>query len=257
MPLHLDLITDNKPSDMLAGILQKDFYEADSAVVNKDKTYFTGSKSFVDKNGKDIIGKAVISGAQRTDHNEVIDVDIVLKNNNAVEVEFCEKYDESSETTEVYEVECDDVRFEVETVNRIAIEGEILNTKQKVYLSAFPFKVSLFNNIDEFNEWAGVKKPIQVGDTDIKVSGFSETFMGCGTGLGQEVPCTNMIGKIENIREIKTIIGGMKTEFIIAYVRTAVGVIPTCIKSNTFKKNELQVGKLMVAFAYMKADFVA
>lgn len=61
------------------------------------------------------------------------------------------------EANEYYDVITTDdgLHFQIETANRYSIKGEVEGTTREVYLSAFPFMLDIYDNIEVFNEkWA-------------------------------------------------------------------------------------------------------
>ena len=179
------------------------------------------------------------------------------KNENPTKLNSLKKLDESSESNEYYHVECENENhFEVETVNRSAIENEIEGQKHEVYVSAFPFELNVYDNIDDFNKVAGFGKPVQVANTELKVSGYSERFVATGSAFGKQEASSFIIGTVKTFREVNAIIGEEEVDFIIVQLDTAIGTIPVAVSREVFDLEKLYAGKIIVMFADIKIDFI-
>ena len=248
---------------IFSGILSNDLENPDDVFVNKSKDRLTLTKYIINLNNNKKVGKTVITIKidKKNEINELVDIDLTLLNNKPITLLFEEKLDPSSEANEYYLVNTEDeIYFQIETVNRCTIESKnIENTKQSVYLSAFPIKFDIYNNVNEFNEEIGFK-PTKVKGTDTEVSGFADNFTGVGS-IFLENPTDDdtsslIIGKVHSFEDINTIIGGEKCSFTIIKLKTAFGILPTIVSKSTFDLSNLSKDKTVVMLVDIKADFL-
>ena len=248
---------------ILEGILQVDLKASDEVFVSKNKKKFTITKYIKDIEKNQKIGKTVITLMTNKENrsHEIMDIDITLLNDNPTELYFEEKLNGSSDTNEYYNV-CtikNDIHFQVETVKRYSIEEpELTNTKQNVYVSIFPFRLTVYENIDELNKNLGFKKPIKTGIANLEVHGFSEEFAGIGepfVGNKEEI-CSFIIGKVVSFQEVNAIIGGIEIPFTIINLKTGFGTHPVAASKETFNLSNLSKDKLLAMLADVKVDFI-
>lgn len=270
MPVHFNSIINEYDNDsinlkslLLAGIIENDLDNADNVYGSKNKKKFTATKYIIDNDNNEKIGKSVITIMvnHKKKINEILDIDLTLLNESYVQLFFDEKLIESTEANEYYDVHTIDneVHFQIETVNRCTVEEEnIVDTIQKVYLSAFPFKLSIFNTIDDFNKEYGFAKPIKIRDTELEVHGYSEEMVGVGGFFTENMDeiCSFIIGKIISFDDINAIIGGIKLSFTIIRIRTAFGIIPVAASRDVFDLSNMSKGKVLAMLADIKADFI-
>lgn len=262
MPLHFQsYIPDGeneKRNNIFSNILTKDIEKPDDVYAAEDKKSFHIVKYFTNRDTNERIGKIIISLKTREATNEVVDVDITLNNENSCKVEFVEKLDESSESNEYYQVAIDEKHFEIETANHFTLEGkELLNKKIDLYLSVFPFQLNVYNNMEEINEFLGFTKPINVGETEMKVGGFAKDFLGVGSAMSKQIhePCSFIIGEVKSFKDIIAVIGEIEVPMTIIQVETGMGLVPVATSRMQFDLSNLSEGKMIMMFADVKADF--
>ena len=261
MPLHLNSIAyKDIENELVANILSKDSGTVEDFFATEDKKKINGIKNIIDKNSNEIIGKTVFTMKVNEEMGqiELLDADIVLNNNTTTQLYFVKKYEQSSDSNEYYQVslEDDSAHFDIETVGRYRINGEIENTIQSVHLSVFPFQLDIYKNIEELNKTLGFSKPIKTTINDFVVHGFSEEFMGVGSALSQNTePCSFVIGKIESYKEVNAIIGEIEVPFTIINLKTAVGIIPVAASKHNFDLSHISKGMILGMFADIKAEF--
>lgn len=259
MPLHINSITNDRSTSVLAWILQKGMDECNSIFVSDDNKYFHIRREIRDLRTGDAIGELVYTVKHSDERLEVLDLDITWNSDELVSVQFDKLCKGSSESNEYYLAEVmDGGHFELETVNRYVIKNDLENTENQVYISAFPFELSVFPDIDSFNEWAGFKNEITVGDTDIKVGGFSESFIMPGgifkEDKSEEEHYSFLIGRVVDFRDVEIAFGEQIYSFVLAKVDTALGVIPIGIGREVFDLSEIQVDCIVAMNADVKAD---
>lgn len=261
MPLHLNSITnDSQKAEPLAWILQKGMDECDSVFITEDQKYFHIRCNIVDRLTGKAIGRIVYTILHGEKVLEIKDLDIVWNNDTATLLQFNILRDGSSDSNEYYEAETVDEgqHLEIETVNRHVVSADILDTEREVYISAFPFELSVYHDINEFNKWAGFNREITVGDTELKVGGFSEKFMMPGGLLNAEKKSDErysfVIGKAISYRDVEIAFGETIYPFVLAQVDTALGVIPVSMGRDVFDLENLQVGCIIAMNADIKAD---
>ena len=263
MPIHLDSVTDPKQRPgLIAWILKKGMDECDSVLASDDHLYFHIHKGIVDHKTNETIGRLVYTIKNDDEHQQLqlLDLDIVLENAAPSKLRFLKLMDGSSNANEYYEVETvdDEQHLVIETVNRHSIPDGLLNTERSVSISIFPFQLSIYENIDKFNQWAGFGKPITVGNTDLKVGGFSERFAMPGAMFSKsnedDGGYSFMIGTVKSFRDVRTEFGEFKLDFVLARVDTAVGVVPVAMGRDVFDLAELHQDSIVAMNAYVKAD---
>ena len=191
---------------------------------------------------------------------EIKDLDIVWNNDTPTRLQFNTLRDGSSDANEYYEAETvgDGQHLEIETVNRHAVKGDILDTEREVYISAFPFELSVYADIDAFNKWVGFKSEITLGDTDLKVGGFSEKFMMPGGLFNDKKKMDEsysfVVGTVVAYRDVEIAFGETVLPFVLAQVDTALGVIPVSMGRDVFDLEKLEVGCVVAMNADIKAD---
>ena len=262
MPLHLNSITnDNQKAEPLAWILQKGMDECDSVFVSEDNKYFHIRGNIIDRLSGEPIGKIVYTILHGDEVLEIKDLDIVWNNSVPTMLQFNKLRDGSSDANEYYEAETVDEgqHLELETVNRHVVSEDIVNTKREAFISAFPFELNVFANIQAFNEWAGFKREITVGNTGFKVGGYSERFMMPGGMFNAKKKSDEsysfVIGTVKSYRDVEIAFGETVYPFVLAQLDTALGVIPVSMGRDVFDIEKIQEGCIIAMNADIKADF--
>jgi hypothetical protein len=136
------------------------------------------------------------------------------------------------------------------------IEKEIHNTEVEAYISAFPFRLTVFDNIEEFNNFAGFENPIKIGNTEYTVNGYSETMLAVGGAVNSDInePCSFIIGKVKGYKDIKTTIGEIPITMTIIKLETEIGIIPVASSREIFDLSKLEKDKIIVVFADVKIN---
>ncbi len=265
MPIHLDALTDKNNTEIFAWILQNALQDVNDAFAAKKdgKKYALGSYPLSDQASGMEIGKIVftffINEAEK--QSEVLDVDIVLNNQAPVKLLFDRMLSASSDSNEYYEAvtEENEQHLNVETVNRYAEPGEIEGTKQEVYASAFPFKLTIFDSLDALNEFFGFNKEIKVGGTDFTVQGLGANFICPGNILEDEedeAPWSMIVGEIIAYREIRLAFGTETRDAYIIVLRTALGNLPTLVGKEIYETGSIGIHKIVGMHCYVKVNFV-
>lgn len=262
MPLHLNSISNNRQeSEILAFICDHELNKAESAFVTEDKKYLHLTKTINDKTNGERIGKFVftIFNDEIANCYNLLGIDIVIDTDHTTPLHFFNRLEESSDANEYYEVETidDQQHLEVETVNRHTITGDISDTTRDVYISAFPFALNVFEDIKEFNGFAGFSKDIKVGNTEYSVNGYAEDFASTGAFFGAEKGeiFSFLLGKVISFRDVHVQLGEITLNFVIAQLQTALGALPTVMNRDEFDLRYLSVGKLIAMKAAIKVDF--
>ena len=261
MPLHLNSITnDSRNSGLLAWILQEGMNACDSIFITEDQKYFHIRCNIMDRLSGDVIGKMVYTLLHGDKAIEVLDLDIVFNNNVSSVISFIELRDGSSDSNEYYEAEVVEggQHFELETVNRHVVVGELVDTEREVFISAFPFALSVYADMDAFNKWAGFKKDVTVGDTDLKVGGFSDKLIMPGgitnPDKRNDESYTFLVGRVVSFKNVEVVFGKKVLPFVLAWVDTALGTIPVPLGREVFNLKSLKVGCIVAMNADIKAD---
>ena len=262
MPLHLDSITEDCDNvNILAWILSH-ASDAELGFASKTSDFFHLFKPLIDSKTERQIGRIVYTLINKASEKklEVLDVDIVFENPQSVNLSFLLLREGSSDSNEYYDVELQNGKIghmSIETVNRHMIEEEISGTTQRVHLCAFPFKLSLYNSMDELNKTLGFSKPIKVGNTELEISGFSDEFVAPRDLLGakEDQTFSFIIGKIYNYREVLLQMDEDSLSFILADVITGAGIMPVPMGKEVFDLENLHEGAYVAMYANVKADF--
>ena len=262
MPLHFNSITnDCNNTQRLAYLLQKGIEKVDYIFVSKDQQYVLLLNNIYDEKTGETLGKFVYTIKILDKSLNIIDMDIIWENRCPTKLYFNKLLDGSSESNEYYEVYTlpEQQHLNVETVNRHIIDTPIIDTDRDVYISVFPFELSVFDDIFEFNSWAGFKTPIVAGPTDIKVAGFAETFiMPLSTSKSNaedDEHCSLILGKVCSFREVEFAIGEEIISFILAQVETALGVVTTAMSRDVFDLSKFKNGCIVAMKADIKVNF--
>ena len=261
MPLHLNSITnDSQNSEILAWMLQEGMDRCDSIFVTEDQKYFHIRSNIEDRLTGESIGKIVYTLLHGDKAIEVLDLDIVMNNNVSSKVLFNELREGSSDSNEYYEAEVVDggQHFELETVNRHVVSENLLDAERDVFVSAFPFALSVYEDMDAFNEWAGFRKDVSVGDVGLKVGGFSDKFMMPGGMTNPQKRSDEsysfVVGRVVSFKDIELALGKRVLPFVLAWVDTALGIIPVPMGREVFDLEKLEIGCIVAMNADIKVD---
>ncbi len=262
MPLHLESITSKEGSRIFAWILQNQFNECEGVYATKNKQYLHISKDIKDLNSGEKIGEFVFTTKidQKKKTNELLDVDITFINPSNVQIKFIEKLKLSSEANEYYNAETKERNhFQIETVNRYIIEGDLEDKTYNVNLSAFPFKLSLYDDIKSLNADLGFLKEIKVAQTGVTVAGYSEKFIATSDLFKEDINSDEtfsfVIGKITKLQNCSIKMNNEICDFIIAQLNTAVGNLTTVINTDIYDIEGIAEGKIIGMQADIKANF--
>lgn len=263
MPLHLDSIIKSNTTEIFSWILQHELNQCEDAYASDNKCYIHTSKLIYDKTTEKPFGKFVFTLKNNEEQKalEVLDVDIVLDNDECVELKFYEKLKQSSDANEYYNVETveENHHFQIETVNRYFVNSDIVNQTYKVSLSAFPFELTIYDSIDSFNNKMGFSSNIDVANTGMQVSGFSETFTAPSdlfkTNTNSDETFSFIIGKVKSFKDVSIQLNNKTINFVITVIETGAGNMPVAMSRDVFDLSNLNVGRIVAMRADVKADF--
>lgn len=265
MPLHLEAITEHETNEIFTWILQDALQNVNDAfATQKDgKTYALASYPLYDTTTGSEIGKYVFTIYSNLEEqcNEILDLDIVLNNSTPTRLHFGRKLSQSSDSNEYYEVLADEKEQHliVETVNRYTVPGEIEGKDIFIYASAFPFQLTIFETVEEYNKYCGFETPIQVGNTELKVHGLSTTFACPGDMMKQnddEDPWSFVVGEIKEYRGVTIAFGSIKREVYLVTLHSALGDLPTIVGKEIFDTSKIGVGKIIGMNTSVKVNFI-
>ena len=172
-------------------------------------------------------------------------------------VQFVKRLEKSSDSNEYYEAESLQMgqHFILETVNRHLLdEIDLVGTTRDVSFSVFPFELTVFENMDQLNQFFGFNKEIRAGDTDLIVGGLADTFMAPGGMLQDgDNDYSFVIGKIKEFRDVRICIGDNTLEFVLAWAETGVGIVPVCLGRDVFDLSKLKENCVVGMNAFVKA----
>lgn len=264
MPIHLQSITSiDDDSELFAALLRGALDHSDAAVVSEDKIYLQMAQFLYDTITGERIGKLVSTMFRNEAEKSlrILDIDIMLDSDHTCEMTFLEKLPPSSDANEYYEIMTvpEQQHLLIETVNRYFIKGEMKDTTQTVRACAFPFRISLYDSIDQLNEAYGIKKIKNKALVDLgfETMGFSETFTSTASMMkdSKDEVYSFLIGKINNFRDVEIRFDGHAIPFVIAQVETALGLLPTAMGRDVFDLEKLAPGGIIAMYADIKVDF--
>ena len=263
MPLHFNsFFNGSVGSALLAYVFEQVLDKCTEGFGTPDRRHFHTRAAMVDSITGEPIGKLVCSmwANLEEQRNEIQDLDTTLDNPAPSRLSFLKKLDQSSDSTEYYEVETADTEqhLHVETVNRHIVPGELTGTTRDAFISVFPFELNMFDSIDAFNRWAGFKEPHRIGPTDMYTSGFSDTFIAPGGLLSSSSTDDDaysfLIGTVIVCRDVRVEMGERVVKFVLAQVQTALGVVPVAMGREVFNIEGICAGKVLAMNAHVKAD---
>lgn len=263
MPLHLSALTNNDQDEFLAQLLQNGLDHAEDAIASEDKRILHLANPMWDASTGERIGKFVFTLLIDDAHKafEVIDIDITLDSAETTELRFLEKLPQSSDANEYYDVETTDngIRLQIETVNRHFLAGDIVNTAQRVRACAFPFQLTVYDDMDALNEAAGLRQTVNVNGTDMSVGGLSSIFAAPGSlgsiGGSENDIYSLMVGIARDIRNVSVKLGEKTLAFVIVQLESALGLLPVAMGRDVFDLDKLAPGRAIMMNADVKADF--
>ena len=262
MPLRLNGIRKNGDNDALINwLLNEGIQGCDSVYMAEDKKFLHMRREIPDLISGSRIGWLVFTVELNNEEHrlEILDIDIVLENDTPSRIRFLNLREGSSEANEYYDVEMADEggRLAIETVNRHTVPGNLLDTERDVRISMFPFRLSVYKSIDDYNREVGFAKPIRAGGSDMLVRGFSETFcMPSGNPRGEEDDDSSslVIGTVKSFLYVIAEFGEVRLPFIVAKVDTAAGIVPVAMSRDVFDLSDLAPGRVVVMETIVKAD---
>lgn len=273
MPIHFEAITnDYKNSEMLAWLF--------GPCMNQGKEVFTTPKQdiiilrsdMIDIKTSEAIGKYSFLIWQNKKENrfEIQDVDVTLNNASATKIRFLENKEKKPkekfhlfkrknsepEGNGCYEVELLDVDAHclAEAANRYTVNTKLENTERDAFISAFPYQLNLFDDMEAVNHFFGFDREISVGNTGIKVGGLSPTFISPSNPTENEDLSSLVIGEIKNWRDVCIEMGEISLNFVLTQIETALGTIPVAMGREVFDIQGIEEGKMVAMHCYVKAD---
>lgn len=261
MPVHFDALTeDYKNPSALAWLLQDGINACNSVFISPDQMYFHMQAPMLDALSQEEIGKIVYT-VKRNDEMqtlEVLDLDFILSGKGHTGLLFLKKRHGSSDSNEYYDVEVTDEgqHLVIETVNRYTVPGEIEGSERGVRISVFPFELTVYKDIDDFNYRMGFRKMIAVADTGLKVGGLSERFAMPGDMVGKngDNNFSFLVGTVQSYRDVQICLGDVTWNFVLADVVTGLGCVPVAIGRDVFDLSQLAPGVVVGMNADVKAD---
>ena len=179
---------------------------------------------------------------------QVLDVDVTIPNEHTINLLFDEIQEDNEMANEVWNVEYDEKRTIVETVNRHLIYDELKGIRN-VSLSAMPYGDPKFGKtIDEVNELFGFKpkvykwqEALNMGTEPIRL-GFAEDFIGMGT----------LIGKIISYKAINVLIGDSVYKGMLVNMNTGYGEMPALFPIKY--EDDIKANHYVITQVELKAD---
>lgn len=204
---------------------------------------------------KQIIGESFIVTEVNMEEFVLLDCDLVI-NNKPRKVHFLKYHSQSGETNERYMAELvssKGIPFFIETVNRIAVwDKNIEGLSLKANLSAFAFKIDIYDSIEEYNKKTGFKA---VDTKEGKITGFSEKF--CAPMSENGTPYTYFLGTVTDVMDAEIKLEKGTVVFSVISVNSHFGVLPVVASRDLFDLDMLEKGKIVAISADIKANLAA
>lgn len=262
MPLHFQSITENDQSpEYLTWLLTKGMDSCESVFASPDK-YIHCRKRINDEITGEGIGNVVYT-LKVDDEKQavlVLDLDIMLDSPEISRIKFYDLLGGSSDSNEYYHAEAveEGGHFELETVNRHTVAGDLSDSERDVHICAFPFELTVFADMDLLNKYVGFTKVIDVADTGIKAGGLSPRFIMPGQAFKEnkkeDEHYSFVVGTVRSYSDVRWAFGDYELDFVIAHVDTALGCIPVAMGRDVFDLSALDVGSIIGMNADVKVD---
>ena len=257
MPIHLSSLTKKSDdSSILAEMLMGALDHADAAVVSEDRNYIQMAQFMTDLHTGQRIGKLIYTMFRNEKEKSlnVLDLDITLDSVGTTELEFLEILPGSSDANEYYDVASvnEGQHLQIETVNRNFIKQEIRNTTQAVRVSAFPFRLTVYEDLNDLNR--------QLGYTELKVKALGKNLAGLHEHFaapGNIIRGGPFDGEVFSVivRDVEVCFGNYRIPFVIAQIDSALGLLPTAMGRDVFNLDGLAPGRAIMMYTDIKADF--
>ncbi len=261
MPLHFQSIIcadENRKTELLMELLGESLDNVDSVFISGDN-YIHSQKDLRDELSDTVFGRIVYTIKIGENAHEILDLDIVLNSDTRSSLQFLALREGSSDANEYYDAVAaeNDGHLQIETVNRHTVEGELVDTEREVGICAFPFRLTVYEDIDSFNEAMGCKD-VRIEGLEMVFRGLSERFIMPANAIsGKEADdesFTFMLGKVVSFRNVRWRLGKHVLDFLIVQLDTALGVIPAAMSRKVFDLSELKEGVIIAMYADIKAD---
>ena len=232
MPIRIQEILCKDPSsedqllDQLMSLIRTK--EPQATFYNKEKKIYLFSYDLKDDAAKETVLHCIFTIHEEKGAMEIIDIDVTIPND-ATTLNFLRKDRRSDLANEIWDVEKDEIRYTIETVNRHLIKEELKGI-QNVSLSAMPYdEILIAETMDEINEGQEFS--------------FADTFMGMGI----------IIGRICAHQKADIRIGKDLYPAMIVTLETGFGKIPVLM--NGEYEDKVKDGFYVRMAADLKADF--
>lgn len=254
MPLHFNSISNNLTKKTFNWMVKNTVENNKEMHVTEDERFIHCWTDLIDEISGKPVGELVATFENIEGTMQLLDFDMTLNNDEPIEVEFVMKHAESSNANEYYQVEIigKSHRINIETVKRHIIDEELADTSRAVKLSAFPFALSVYENVEDLNKQFWPEDGIKVAGMEKANIGFADNYAGCS--FDGEI-YSMIIGKVERFQEIR-FVADKNYEFLIVWIRSAVGILPVAMSREVFELDELEVGKTIAMNADIKADLI-
>lgn len=256
MPLRQEsYLKDKKQNKFLSDALTLAIKRGELVYSSKNANFFMNEYELKDKKTGLYYGFifSLLKVNEEKKHLELMDLDMTIKNLKTDNIHILERLPASGEANEHYMAETDDdTHFIIETVNRHAVWDEnIENKKMNPNLSAFAFRISIHDSIDEYNSKLD---NFPVDSKAGKVTGFADTFA-MPADYDTKTPYTYFLGTVEKIVDVYTRLLYTALDFSIIYANTFFGLLPIVASKKVFDLSKIEKGKLVEVCADIKADF--
>ena len=267
MPLHLSSISDKEERNaaIVSWLLNTGVHECGAASASEDKRFLYLAGNIDDYLSQQAVGRVIFT-LMRDEENKqlkLLDIDLIMNNDTPTRVRFLKRREGSSGANEYYNVEtCSGCQhMVVETVKRHMEPRSLEGTERDVHISMFPFRLTVYDAMEDFDRAAGISGPAAAGGSGPAVSGFSERFCMPGDILDSDKSSDGnysfIVGKVKGFRYAVTEFGETRLSFIVARVDTAAGIVPVAMSRDVFDLSKLKKDCIVAMSAYVKADIAA
>lgn len=247
---------------VLAWLVQEGLDGCEEVFADREGRFIHLRRSLIDTLTDQPIGKICYTIAVRQEMLEILDLDMTMDNEVPTALRFDRRRDMSTDATEYYvaQIAEDDGHLEIETVDRHTVEGALEGTVHSCAVSAFPFELDLYENMDALNRSLGFAEPIKNENTGLEIFGFSERFiMAAGSfhSGDEEESYSFVIGRVVSFRDVEVAFGEVRLPFVLAQLDTALGIIPVVMGREVFDIEAISEGCFVGMNADIKADLAA
>ena len=251
MPVRFDVLTSRCADPALQNALVRPGPGQEGQFFSQDGRFCHIRRPVRDEKAGETAGALVYTLAcdLKTEQFRLLDLDYMPVSTKRTKLTFLSCLSGSSDANEYWFVAVPGTgqRFEVETVDRRTVPGPLEGADRAVYLAAFPFEVSFYDSLADFNR-----------QMEAPGSGFDLSFTAPGSAFAPDRgPHAMLLGTVKSVRDVTLTLGGVTFTYAVAQVKTGAGLLPAVLGRDVFDLSGLSPGRVMWMSANVKADLAA